>query len=301
MTSPSERAQSPAAGFVRCACGAFALGRARRAGLRTARADWEIGASAGAFYDDNLTRAQNRADKRAAGAATANVSATYFVPFTGSDGVTVTLYGRGELFERYNGLANLVGGATAAYRHKFGSVRSRPGSRFRSTRPTTTTATTCARARGSKYAPRRASASASNSTRRSAFTTSVATMTTANRSCRASPARCSTLRDRARSCAPAMRRPTSSSSTRGPACAAATSSRPRSAACRSSARRAPSPTIPCGAIPSCIAYRLRGTTWSGAVDGELRAVGPVVARRRVPLRLHARGAGPRVHDRTRSS
>jgi hypothetical protein len=83
-------------------------------------AEWEIGATAGAFYDDNLTRAQNAVDKRAAGAATANVTGTYFIPLTGSDGVTFTLYGRAEAFERYSGLTNLVAGGTAAYRHKFG-------------------------------------------------------------------------------------------------------------------------------------------------------------------------------------
>ena len=75
----------------------------------TARADWEIGASGGAFYDDNLTRAQNRADKRAAAAASANVSATQFLPFTERDAATVTLYGRGELFNRYHGLSNSCG------------------------------------------------------------------------------------------------------------------------------------------------------------------------------------------------
>ncbi len=81
-----------------------------------------FGASAGAFYDDNLTRAQAAADKRAAGAVTGERrSLTNFVPFTGSDGVTFTLYGRGELFDRYNGLTNLVVGGTAAYRHKFGA------------------------------------------------------------------------------------------------------------------------------------------------------------------------------------
>jgi hypothetical protein len=85
-----------------------------------AHAEWEIGASAGAFYDDNLTRAQNSVDKRAAGAATANVIGTSFIPLTGSDAVTFTLYGRGELFERYSGLTNLVAGGTAGYRHKFG-------------------------------------------------------------------------------------------------------------------------------------------------------------------------------------
>jgi hypothetical protein len=85
-----------------------------------ARADWEFGAFAGAFYDDNLTRAESAADKRAAGAATANLSATNFVPLTGGDGVTFTLYGRAELFDRYSGLDNLAAGGTAAYRHKFG-------------------------------------------------------------------------------------------------------------------------------------------------------------------------------------
>ena len=39
----------------------------------SARADWEFSASAGAFYDDNLTRAQDTVDKRAAGAGVVNV------------------------------------------------------------------------------------------------------------------------------------------------------------------------------------------------------------------------------------
>lgn len=91
-----------------------------------AHAEWEIGATAGAFYDDNLTRAQDAVDKRAAGAAMANVSGTSFIPFTGSDGVTFTLYGRGEVFERYSGLTNLVVGGSAAYRHKFGLGYSAP-------------------------------------------------------------------------------------------------------------------------------------------------------------------------------
>jgi hypothetical protein len=85
-----------------------------------ARADWEVGASAGAFYDDNLTRAQDAVDKRAAGAGVVNVNATNFVPITGSDGVTFTVNGRGESFDRYSGLSNLVIGGAVAYRHKFG-------------------------------------------------------------------------------------------------------------------------------------------------------------------------------------
>ena len=85
-----------------------------------AHAEWEIGATAGAFYDDNLTRAQDSVDKRAAGAVTANVNGTNFIPFADGDSVTFTLYGRGELFARYGGLSNLVAGGTAAFRHKFG-------------------------------------------------------------------------------------------------------------------------------------------------------------------------------------
>jgi len=98
----------------------FVLGLATALHGAGARADWELGASAGAFYDDNLTRAQNPADKRAAGAASAQASAINFHPFTGSDSGTLTLYARGELFSRYTGLGNVVAGATGAYRHKFG-------------------------------------------------------------------------------------------------------------------------------------------------------------------------------------
>jgi len=86
----------------------------------TARAEWEFGAAAGAFYDDNLTRAQNAVDKRAASAVTGAVTGTYFVPLTGSDAVTFALFAGGELFERYHGLTNVVGGGSVNYRHKFG-------------------------------------------------------------------------------------------------------------------------------------------------------------------------------------
>jgi hypothetical protein len=85
-----------------------------------AHADWDVDASVGAFYDDNLTRAANAADKRAAGAATLSVNATNFAAVTGSDGITYTLYGRAELFDRYSGLTNLTVGGIAVYRHKFG-------------------------------------------------------------------------------------------------------------------------------------------------------------------------------------
>jgi len=99
---------------------AIALGLVSALLCAPARADWEVSASAGAFYDHNLTRAQDAVDKRAAGAGVVNVNATHFVPLTGSDGVTFTVNGRGEVFDRYSGLSNLVIGGGVAYRHKFG-------------------------------------------------------------------------------------------------------------------------------------------------------------------------------------
>jgi len=99
---------------------AIALGLVSELLCGSARADWEVGASAGAFYDDNLTRAQDAVDKRAAGAAVVNVNATNFVPFAGSDAVTYTVNGRVEAFDRYSGLSNVVVGGAVAYRHKFG-------------------------------------------------------------------------------------------------------------------------------------------------------------------------------------
>jgi hypothetical protein len=101
-------------------CAELALGLFAALACECASADWEIGATVGAFYDDNLTRAQAAVDKRAAGAATANVSASNFVSFTGSDTVTLTLYGRAELFDRYHGLTSVGAGAIAVYRRKFG-------------------------------------------------------------------------------------------------------------------------------------------------------------------------------------
>ena len=120
MHSPIETS-APAVRWSRALTFAgFALGLASTLLCAPARADWEFGASAGAFYDDNLTRAQDAVDKRAAGAGVVNVNATNFIPLTGSDGVTFIVDGRGEAFDRFSGLSNLVVGGAAAYRHKFG-------------------------------------------------------------------------------------------------------------------------------------------------------------------------------------
>jgi hypothetical protein len=120
MPTPTKRCASPGRGRGVRLCAGLALVFLAALVRECAGADWEIRAAAGAFYDDNLTRAQDAVDKRAAGAATAYVSATNFVPFTGSDNVTLTLYGRAELFDRYHGLTNVGAGAIVVYRRKFG-------------------------------------------------------------------------------------------------------------------------------------------------------------------------------------
>lgn len=120
MAISTQRCAPHARRCLKRICSARAAGLLVALVCTQARADWEFGTFAGAFYDDNLTRAESPADKRAAGAATANVSATNFVPLTGSDGVTFALFGQAELFDRYSGLANLAAGGAAAYRHKFG-------------------------------------------------------------------------------------------------------------------------------------------------------------------------------------
>jgi len=120
MPISSSRCASRAPGFRARIASRCALGLLIVLAHTRAFADWEVDGSAGALYDDNLTRAANAPDERAAGAATVNASAVSFVPLAGSDGVTLTLYGRAELFDRYHGLTNLTVGGIAAYRHKFG-------------------------------------------------------------------------------------------------------------------------------------------------------------------------------------
>jgi hypothetical protein len=120
MPSPTKHCFPPGRRSGARICARLALGLLAVLARGDARADWEIGASAGTFYDDNLTRAQEAVDKRAAGAVTANLIGTDYIQFTGSDGVALTLNGRAELFDRYAGLTNFQAGGTVAYRHKFG-------------------------------------------------------------------------------------------------------------------------------------------------------------------------------------
>lgn len=114
--SPAPRRRPRAC--ARSACAVVGLLAAFVGG--SARADWEITTDAGGAYDDNLTRAQDAVDKRAAGAAIVSVSGLNFIPVNGSGAIVLTLYGRGELYNRYGGLSNAVFGASGAYRHKFG-------------------------------------------------------------------------------------------------------------------------------------------------------------------------------------
>jgi len=89
-------------------------------------AEWLFDADAGAFYDSNLTNAQNQPDIRADFAAALAGSVGSFYALTGSDGITLSINASGEAYHRFHGL-NLLGiGASVDYRHKFGLGYSAP-------------------------------------------------------------------------------------------------------------------------------------------------------------------------------
>jgi hypothetical protein len=85
-----------------------------------AAADWSWSGHAGTVYNDNVTRAQDAQDKRSDVAITAALAATRFHPLNSSDALTFGLQARAEVYARYYGLSNMVIGGTAAYRRKFG-------------------------------------------------------------------------------------------------------------------------------------------------------------------------------------
>lgn len=85
-----------------------------------AQGEWLFDADAGALYDNNLTRAQESADVRADGAAFLSASAASFLPFNGSDSLTLSADLSGEAYFRFHGLDVIALGGSARYRHKFG-------------------------------------------------------------------------------------------------------------------------------------------------------------------------------------
>ena len=85
-----------------------------------ASAEWFYDLSAGALYDDNLTRAQQAADVRADGAATVAAAAGWFVAPSGGDGISLSVAAGTEAYARFHGLNSVSIGAAADYRHKFG-------------------------------------------------------------------------------------------------------------------------------------------------------------------------------------
>jgi hypothetical protein len=85
-----------------------------------ARAEWLFDVDAGARYESNLTRAQERPDVRADGAATLFASAGSFFALSGADGLTIAVDAATEAWHRFHGLNLLSIGGTASYKHKFG-------------------------------------------------------------------------------------------------------------------------------------------------------------------------------------
>jgi hypothetical protein len=92
----------------------------------TSRAEWFHEVGPGAFYDDNLTRAQQPADVRGDGAASLAAAAGWFCAPSGADGITLTLEANTEAYARFHGLNLLSIGVGAEYRHKFGLGRAAP-------------------------------------------------------------------------------------------------------------------------------------------------------------------------------
>jgi hypothetical protein len=81
--------------------------------------EWQLDLDAGAFYDSNLTRAQQSADVRADAAATLYAATSQFHALTGNDGLTLALEASGEAYDRFHGLNLIGGGVRLDYRHKF--------------------------------------------------------------------------------------------------------------------------------------------------------------------------------------
>ncbi len=69
-----------------------------------ARAEWLLDVDAGARYDSNLTRAQQRPDVRGDAAATLFASGGTFLALTGADGLTFDVNALTEAWHRFHGL-----------------------------------------------------------------------------------------------------------------------------------------------------------------------------------------------------
>src|SRR6202162_5966195 len=85
-----------------------------------ARAEWLFDIDAGARYDSNLTRAQERPDVRGDAAATLFASGGTFFALTGADGLTLYVNALTEAWHRFHGLNRASIGGSASYKHKFG-------------------------------------------------------------------------------------------------------------------------------------------------------------------------------------
>jgi hypothetical protein len=85
-----------------------------------AHAEWRFDASTGVLYDSNLTQAQQAPDIRADTAVTLLASGGYFFALTGEDALILEVNAAGDAWHRFHGLDQIVIGATASYRHKFG-------------------------------------------------------------------------------------------------------------------------------------------------------------------------------------
>jgi hypothetical protein len=112
---------------------------------------WLADVEVGAFHDDNLTRAQAPADRRADRALAARASLGQVFVLSGYDAVSASGDVAGEAYARYPGLGFASIGGSVGYRRKLRLGIDAPyvGASARRARPTPTIARTCATERSS--------------------------------------------------------------------------------------------------------------------------------------------------------
>lgn len=96
----------------------FAVAVAAVIGVDAAAGAWTVTVDAGAVYDDNLTRAAARSDRRDDRALAGGIGVGYAWLPTGYDSLALVVDARGGAYDRYPGLDFASIGATVRYRRK---------------------------------------------------------------------------------------------------------------------------------------------------------------------------------------
>lgn len=87
----------------------------------SAQAEWQFDFDAAARFDNNINNAYSHADIRSDTALALNGAAASHVAQSGTDSLALGVDASGALFDRFHGLDQFGVGASADYRHKFGT------------------------------------------------------------------------------------------------------------------------------------------------------------------------------------